>query len=218
MEIKSNNYNPKFTSKIKFISEREFDTKMFRQYFYCGKPKAPFADSFFKGVDVWTPEVRTCTAGGVVGDYSVLAFHLLDKPENIVNVKKQFINLVNNALNNTKSALLIGAKQLEDRGVYLPLFEKLVEEVKNITTPSLFQIHKNKYAESNIGYVSNIDTWFINTTSPKNPKNFFLRDDILTLDDLLNSFESIKIAPQDKLFIDGKEITPTMCPEIFDLH
>lgn len=218
MEIKSNNYNPKFTSKIKFISEREFDTKMFRQYFYCGKPKAPFADSFFKGVDVWTPEVRTCTAGGVVGDYSVLAFHLLDKPENIVNVKTQFINLVNNALNHTKSALLIGAKQLEDRGVSLPLFEKLVEEVKKITTPSLFQIHKNKYAESNIGYVSNIDTWFINTTAPKNPKNFFLRDDILTLDDLLNSFESIKIAPQDKLFIDGKEITPAMCPEIFDLH
>ena len=153
-----------------------------------------------------------------MGDYSVLAFHLLDKPENIMNVKKQFINLVNNALNNTKSALLIGAKQLEDRGVSLPLFEKLVEEVKKITTPSLFQIHKNMYAESNIGYVSNIDTWFINTTAPKDPKKFFLRDDILTLDDLLNSFESIKIAPQDKLFIDGKEITPTMCPEIFDLH
>ena len=217
MEIKFRNTNPNFTSKIKFVSGKDFDSRMFREFFYCGKPDEKFGESFCKGHDIWTPEVRTCSAGGVVDKNCVLAFHLMDKPENIENVKKEFVKTITGSLNEAKSALLLGAKKLKQRQNSVPLFEKLKVEVKKITTPSIFETHKNKYAETNIGYESYTDTWFINTTYPKNTKNLDDRKDVVTLEELLASFEHIKIAPQDKLFIGNKEIKPKNCPEIFNI-
>lgn len=218
MKVQSKNYAPNFTSNIKFVSGKEFDSRMFRQFFYCGKPQEPFIESFCKGCDVWTPEVRTCTAGGVVDGNNVLAFHFMDKAENIENVKTQFASTVDNMLTNVKSALILGAKKLRQRENSIPLFEKLKTELKKIVSPSIFETHKNRFAESNIGYESYSDTWFINTTYPKSIKDLYKRDDVLTLDELLNSFGLIKIAPQDRLFVGGKEITPKICPEIFNIN
>ena len=218
MKIQSKNYSQNFTSNIKFVSGKDFDSRRFRQFFYCGKPKEPFIESFCKGYDVWTPEVRTCTAGGVVDGNNVLAFHLLDKAENIENVKTQFVNTVGNMLTDVKSALILGAKKLRQSENSIPLFEKLKTELKKIVSPSIFETHKNIFAESNIGYESYSDTWFINTIYPKSPQNLYKKDDVLTLDELLNSFKLIKIAPQDRLFVGEKEITPKICPEIFNIN
>lgn len=216
MQISKNqNQNINFKSNIKFVSGKEFDSKMFRRFFYCGKPQDPFISSFVKGKDVWTPEVRTCTAGGVVDTNDVLAFHLIDKAENITEAKHSFADIIRNLTVETKSALLIGSKDVKSRKLSIPLFEQVKSELKKLVTPSVFETHTNKFAESNIGYEKATDTWFINTTYPKHPMLPYKRVDITDFETLQNNFENIKIAPQDRLFVGGKEITPELYPEIF---
>ena len=215
MKIQSQNFTQNFTSNIKFVSGKEFDSRRFSNFFYCGNPDGQFIDSFCKGYDIWTHEVRTCSAGGVVDNDSALAFHLFDKSENIDNVKNMFRNIVADVIGKPKSALLIGGKRLPKCENSVPLFEKLKAELKKITPTSIFEVHKNKFAESNIGYESYSDTWFINTTSPNCFKPLTAEDDVLTLSRLLDNFETIKIAPQDRLFTNGSEITSSDCPAIF---
>ena len=216
MQISKNqNQNINFKSNIKFVSGEEFDSKMFRKFFYCGKPLEPFISSFARGKNVWTPEVRTCTAGGVVDTNDVLAFHLMDKAENIDDTKRSFVDIIRDLTRETKSALLIGAKDVKERKLSVPLFEQVKRELKKLVTPSVFENHTNRYAESNIGYEKATDTWFINTTIPEHPMLPNKRIDITDLASLQENFENIKIAPQDRLFVGGKEITPEICPEIF---
>lgn len=209
------NLNLNFKANIKFVSSKEFDSKMFRQFFYCGKPKEPYIKSFVKGVDIWTPDVRTCTAGGVVDNNDVLAFHLMDKPENIDSTKRTFADIIRDFTEETKSALLIGAKNIRERKDSVPLFESVKAEIKKIVTPSIFETHKNRYAESCVGYEKATDTWFINTSIPEHPMMPNKRIDVVDFDALQANFEDIKIAPQDRLFVGGKEITSEICPEIF---
>lgn len=208
------NYNSlNFKSNIHFVSSPNFDKQMFRSYFYCSAKK-PLMDSMRKGADIWTQSIRTCSGGGLVDNQGALGFHFFNSLETIQKVKEDLIPIVKKQNCKTKSALLIGGKRITNDSVQL--FSTVLDKLKDVVKPSYFKIYKSIYAESDIGYDKHTDSWFINLTNPVDVRNIMARKEVLTLNALKKSFEEIKIAPQDKLFINGKEVTHNDAPEFFD--
>lgn len=202
-----------FKSNIHFVSSPKFDKQMFRSYFYCSTKK-PLMDSMLKGGDIWTQSIRTCSGGGLVDNQGALGFHFFNSLETIQKVKEDLISIVKKQNCKTKSALLIGGKRITNDSVQL--FSTVLDKLKDVVKPSYFKIYKSIYAESDIGYDKHTDSWFINLTNPVDVRNIMARKEVLTLNALKKSFEEIKIAPQDKLFINGKEVTHNDAPEFFD--
>lgn len=202
-----------FKSNIHFVSSPNFDKQMFRSYFYCSTKKT-LMDSMLKGGDIWTQSIRTCSGGGLVDNQGALGFHFFNSLETIQKVKEDLISIVKKQNCKTKSALLIGGKRITNDSVQL--FSTVLDKLKDVVKPSYFKIYKSIYAESDIGYDKHTDSWFINLTNPVDVRNIMARKEVLTLNALKKSFEEIKIAPQDKLFINGKEVTHNDAPEFFD--
>lgn len=202
-----------FKSNIHFVSSPNFDKQMFRSYFYCSTKKT-LMDSMLKGGDIWTQSIRTCSGGGLVDNQGALGFHFFNSLETIQKVKEDLIPIVKKQNCKTKSALLIGGKRITNDSVQL--FSTVLDKLKDVVKPSYFKIYKSIYAESDIGYDKHTDSWFINLTNPVDVRNIMARKEVLTLNALKKSFEEIKIAPQDKLFINGKEVTHNDAPEFFD--
>lgn len=215
MNIQQNNYQPNFQANIKFVNSKEFEKHCFHSYFYCGKPKEPLQASMLKGSDIWTPSVRTCTAGGVVDKDGAVGFHLFDSAENVEKVKRGFLSAMKSFVRKPESSIVIGSKELPTRPESIPLFDTIYNSVKKIVKPSIFKTHKDKLAETDIGYEKSSDTWFVVTSWRENPMMINSTKEVTTLDELKNSFEKIKIAPNDRLFVMNKEITRDTCPEMF---
>jgi len=215
MNIQPAKQNPSFNSKIKIVDSFEFSRQNIRPFFYCGKPSEPLEKSIYKGLNFWTSEVKTCTSGGVVGGKDAAGFHLFDCKENINKVEDEFIQALNTAAGDVKSALVIGSKDLESSPHSIPLFDAVTRKIKEFVTPSIFKTHSRKYSGTDIGYDKNQDTWFINTVWLKNPMMQNSAQDVRTIEELKASFDKIKIAPQDTLFIGGKEIKKSDYPELF---
>lgn len=209
--ISNNNLN--FKSNIHFVSSPNFRKQAFKNYFYCTS-NSPLIDSMQKGGKIWTQSVRTCSAGGLVDSKGALGFHFFNCLETIKKVKEDLIPIIQKENSKTQSALLIGAKRICDSSPML--FDTVLEKLKEVVNPSYFKIFKNIYSECGVGYDKPSDSWFINLTVPKDDSRHYIPKDILTLEELQNDFEEIKIAPQDKLFINGKEIKKSDAPEIFE--
>lgn len=215
MNIQQKSCQPNFQANIKFVNSKEFEKHCFHSYFYCGKAKEPLQASMLKGVDIWTPSVRTCTAGGVVDKDGAVGFHLFDSVENIEKVKRGFQNVLKSFVRSPESSIVIGSKEVAGRPDSVPLFDAICQSVKKIVKPSIFKTHKNKMAETDIGYEKSSDTWYVVTSWRENPMLINFTKEVTTVDELKNSFEKIKIAPQDRLFVMDKEITKKNYPEMF---
>lgn len=181
----------------------------------CHKPAEPLRLSFIKDSDFWTGDIRTCTAGGVVDDNGALGFHLFDCAENIINAGESMPKIIDFLNGRNKSALLIGAKNLPSRCNSVPLFDRVRSIVERFVNPSIFKVHSNNFAESNVAYEKALDTWFVNTPLPKCPCYMPNEPFVDSLESLLSAFKEIKIAPQDTLFIGERQITKQDCPKIF---
>lgn len=216
MNINSSNDKTPFSSNIRFVTSKEFDRHCFHSFFYCGRPTLPIDSSMLKGKDIWTPDIRTCTAGGVVDSEGAAGFHIFDCRENLEKLKNDFIPAIKNMIQKPLSALIIGSKKLDRYPDSIPVFEETNSQIKKLTTPSVFKTHSNRFASTDIGYEQSTDTWFINSTYPKNPMMPDFREEVLSVDDLKNNFERIRIAPQDNLFIMDKPVTRGICPEFFE--
>jgi len=215
MNIQPQTNRPSFQSNIKFVNSKEFEKHAFHTFFYCKRPEEALKQSLVKGGDVWTPAVRTCTAGGVVDNEGAVGFHIFDNAENINEVKDNFINGIKSFVQHPKSALILGSKEIMSRPESVTLFETVSKKLKEILTPSTFKTHKNMFAESDIGYEKATDTWFVVTSNQENPMLLNSIKEVVTPEELKNSFEQIKIAPQDRLFVMDKEITKNDYPEMF---
>ncbi len=215
MQVHSTPNNISFQSKIKFVPYQTFLEKELLPVVDCHKPVEPFRLSFIKDSDFWTGDIRTCTAGGIIDDNGALGFHLFDCVENVNNAGESMPKIIDYSNGQNKSALLIGAKKLPTRCNSVPLFNKVRSIVERFVTPSIFGVHKNNYAESNIAYEKALDTWFVNTPLPKYPTYMPNEPFVDSLETLLSAFKEIKIAPQDTLFIGEKQITKKDCPTIF---
>lgn len=224
------NSNINFQSKIKFVSSQEFSRQKFNEHFYCSI-KNDLNDSMAKSPKIWTHSIRTCTGGGIVDKQGALGFHFYDCIKILEGVKNNFADFIKQINNNNISALIIGSKRVNSREIEsdfsntpsemkeplsLRMFETVRAEINKFVSPSIFRTYNDNSMESDIGYSGIEDTWFINTNYLKHPQLLYTETDLLTLDALKSAFEEIKIAPQDRLFIDNKEITKDMCPEIFE--
>ena len=206
---------PNFKSRIKFVTSKEFNNCNFRDYFYCNETTKPLIDSFTTFSSIWSPNVKTCTAGGLVNKEKNWGFHLYDCIENIKNVRKDFKSIINADKNKYESALIIGSKDLTGSPNSIPLFEEVQKTLQEIVTPSIFKTFKNIYSACDIGYDKNLDTWFINLNVIINKINPFFPTDIMGIENIKDSFEKIQIAPQDELFIGDEQIKKEDFPELF---
>lgn len=211
-----NNNNINFQSKIKFVSSKDFDSRLFNHIIFCKPSTAPIENSFKKAESLRTYEVRTCTAGGIVDKDGVLGFHIYDCRDNVQKIVENLSGVIKKLNKESLSALVLGAKDMPNSRHSVPLCEAVTGIVGKILNPSVFKAHTNKFAQTDLGYSKMTDTWYIDTTIPENPMMpYAKRKSVTTLKELLGSFEKITIAPQDRLFIGGKEITKDICPDIF---
>jgi len=216
MNISVQNNNISFQSKIKFVSSKDFDSNHFSHIIFCKPSTAPLESSFKKYRSLQTYEVRTCTAGGIVDNEGVLGFHIYDCRDNVQKVIENLLEMVKKLNKDNISALVLGAKDIPNSRHSVPLCDAVTDNVSKLLKPSVFRTHTNKFAQTNLGYNKAADTWLIDTSIPKIPMlPFAERKSVTTLKELLGSFEKITIAPQDRLFVGGKEITKDICPEIF---
>lgn len=216
MNISPETDNINFQSKINFVSAKEFKSKHCKHLLYCKPPTAPVESSFMKESGFWTYEVKSCTAGGIVDKNGVLGFHILDCAENIRKLKQNMQDIIKNLNHNNLSALVIGAKDLPDSQYSIPMFDTVSEIIKKVIKPSVFKRHTNIYAQTDLKYDSQTDTWMIATLIPEIPMLPYGKTKSITdIHTLLENFGSVNIAPQDRLFINGREITKEVCPEIF---
>lgn len=210
------NNSPNFKSNIKFVTSKQFDTLMFNNGFYCTNPKDKFEKSFKRGRRIWTWGIRTCTAGGVVDSQGVTGFHIYPDSFGEKAVKSDFMTIMRNFIDiRVRSALLLGSKELNTDPCSVPIFDIISSKLKRVVIPSEFKTFTHASAEADIGYSKDEDTWYINTNHVKDRRRQDITEDVTTLDGLKSSFKSIKIAPQDRLFIGEKEITHKDAPEIF---
>lgn len=204
-----------FQSNIHFVSFAEFDKQMFRNFFYCQGAMRPLNESMLKGKDIWTSSIRTCSAGGIVDNQGALGFHFFNSLENIQKVKDNLFSIIKKKNGKAKSALLIGGKRIDGIETSLKLFDTVLDKLHKFVQPSYFKVYKNMFAESDLGYDKRSDSWFINLSLPVSENSLESREDVLTLKKLKECFEKIKIAPQDKLYIAGKEVKRREVPEWF---
>ena len=199
-----------FTSKIQFVDPYHF--LKIRKGDRIGYKHNEV--NILKSPLFYSEDIRTCTGGGLVNpQIEAEGFHFWDDLKN----KKNF-NLIMNSLfrfiKNPKQALLIGSKEINSNPLSTEQFQKIkqifLERVPNIT---IFEKHRFRNSESHYHYNLKDDTWTICSTY--NRPNNLTQNTIKTIADLKNCFEYIQISPQDKLYINNKEIIPKDYPDIF---
>jgi len=210
------NNSQNFGSNIRFVSAKEFNALAFKDFFYCAGSAESFTKSFKKGDRIWTCGIRTCTAGGIVDEEGAVGFHIYPNFAGEEAVNSNFITIIKALLKKRiKSSLVLGSKNMKGQPYSIPIFETIAKKLKKITIPSEFETFTNLHAEADVGFDKYSDSWFINANYPPNPMLPTKTVDITTLTDVKSAFKTIKIAPNDKLFANGKEVTREEAPELF---
>lgn len=193
-----------FTSNIKFISRNDFNLlplkRLEQSGNFAGYTRPRFQERVESSVianEAYTDGIYGCIAGTII-EKNMLMFHLnpvpyLDTPQIIDDYIKNYINATKQDKERLKG-LLIGGQILSERS------NKLFEYLKNLFTnhkinTSFFE--GQYHGRTGVYYSQEKDTYFINA------QNRYDRD-ILTIEELKDHFEKIKISKQDQLFLNGK--------------
>lgn len=202
MEIRD---NITFTSNINFVSTRQF-RKVIRK---CGEyiPFADYGEGKFSSFSstFYTKDIRTCTAGGVKNERKAKGFHIKDSRINFENIKNIFKTVKNDFEDKIDGGLLIGSKKLLFAPNSLPIFKTMKNLLKKETPNiSVFETFDDSLSEAHIHYSHPKDTWTINVQLiDREKENYY---SVLSKKQLQNAFKNISISPNDKVFINGKEI------------
>ncbi len=202
--------SPSFKSKINFIPYGQFAkmNKINPIKFDHEHPNVLKADKF------WSANIRSCTGGGIVGKNEASGYHIWDDRVNFDGIK----NVIENITSSVKepvSGLVIGAKDIKEAPRSMPMFTKIRNAMnRNVPNVSVFQAIKEKLGQIHYAYNRKEDTWYL-CCEKVNPKNGNSIPVVRGIKSLKNFFSKISIAPNDRLFIKGKEVLPKDCPEIF---
>ena len=162
----------------------------------------------------WSANIRSCTGGGIVGKNEASGYHIWDDRVNFDGIK----NVIDNITSSVKepvSGLVIGAKDIKEAPRSMPMFTKIRNAMnRNVPNVSVFQAIKEKLGQIHYAYNRKEDTWYL-CCEKVNPKNGNSIPVVRGIKSLKNFFSKISIAPNDRLFIKGKEVLPKDCPEIF---
>lgn len=195
--------NVSFTSKINFVDAKTFYYK-FRQGLYVDPRDV---DEFVcKSNEIFTDEVRTCTAGGVI-DFNnsvVGAFHFFDDFDNNLALGR-FLKELFGKIQNPQRALIVGGKQLRNSIYSIPNFTEICKGIKErVPKVTVFGEHKFPWSETDIHYSLKDDTWTIH--SMYRPYNDYKEHEVLSLEDLHEAYKSVELAEGDSLYINGEQV------------
>ncbi len=161
-----------------------------------------------------TFDIRTCTGGWLKSedDTTAVGFHLWDIYTD--KIFKEQLGVIKKLLIKPDGGLLIGSKRLEESPNSIKNFLKLKKELtKKTSNISWFKTIKKEYGEVDFKYSRADDTCNLRLLSwSKDGERCTL---VNSLKNLLDFFEEISISPNDRLFINGKEITEKEAPHIF---
>ncbi len=191
-----------FTSRINFVDAKTFEK--FRKGQYVNFRVRNHLT--YKANEIYTDEVRTCTAGYVTDleTKKVEGFHYYDDLLNYIGID-DLKDKLSKTIEKTSRALLIGGKDLKSAKFSLLNLDMLVEFFKNKTPNlTLFKQHNFPWSESNFHYDIKTDTCTIH--SMFRPHTEIKQKDVLTKDDLLFAFKEIKIADGDELYMNGQKV------------
>lgn len=214
MQILNDNF-VNFKANIKFLDGKKFGKCCLDNYFYCSYPTSPLTKSMAIGDKFCTFKIRSCTGGGIIGKEGALGFHFYDATKNIEKVSNYFKNIVEENVFEPISALLIGSKDIPSAPNSVRLYNEVAKQTKKIVTPSEFKTFADGFAEADIAYEKVKDTWFVNAFRLQDKFFYTKHLEIESVNDLKSMFKSIKIAPQDRLFIGEKEVLASEHPELF---
>lgn len=200
-----------FKSKIQFVNREQF-RKIVQKSARWKKNNIDHNSNYIKyGMNFHTTKIRTCTAGGfIIPQKKSCGFHILNS--DFFNKKLDWI-FQNTFFNiQPERALLIGSKKYDGVKYSLENFKKIKEIVTSkVKDVSIFECHRFPLSESNFHYSASKDTWTI-----LGQYNYKGKDiQVTTLKDLKRLYKKITIAKGDRLFINGVEISPKDCPQIF---
>lgn len=214
-----------FTSRIKFVSGNKFQELARGQYVdfrneqilnhidmarkeklkkIYGQGIKNLRLDVLKADEFYTDSVRTCTAGGVVNTKTgeAAGFHIYDSFDNYDETDDILENIFGR-VKNPDRALLIGSKKLDVAQYSTEIFKQIKEGImKRVPKVTLFREHTFPYSESNLCYLSEPDTWIIN--SMYRPLTDYKEYDVLTKQDLDKCFKEVKIADGDVLLFEKK--------------
>ncbi len=199
-----------FKSRINFVDRAMFD-KIKRGTKILYKHDTP---NIIKDNEFFTEEIRTCSGGGLVKPFvEADGFHLMDDVINFNNLH-DFLVYLFRYVKNADRGLLLGSKELGTRPYSVKVFEKIKKAfLARIPNVSLFEGHTYSQAQTHFNYSLKDDTWTI--CSEYRPLNTKALLPVRTLSELKKVYRNVSIADGDTLFINGKQITPDMAPEIF---
>jgi hypothetical protein len=118
------------------------------------------------------------------------------------------------------SGLLFGDKIVLDcfpytheRGrISSDMFYAIKKVLSGLTDISFFQTHSAYPAQTHGLYVKDGDTWYLNTQSLDIGNDY-----IIEPNDIIENFKKAYISPNDRLFVNNKEILPDEYPKLFSL-
>lgn len=203
------NSNVSFKSRINILRSANYYALHKGDYVDFLLEKTP---NIVKSKDLYTNDIRTCTAGVFVTEESAVGFHFWDT-KLFDKRLLSYIEKLNKTLSQAKNGIIIGAKNLDDAPHSIKNFNIIKKETKYLTPNiSIFKGIKKEYGEVSFNYTKENDTlnMLIKSYSPNGYTSV-----VTNIKKLLQFFSTIKIAPTDTLFIDGIEITEKDAPKIF---
>lgn len=190
--------NVSFKSRINFVNYSAYKRRVNGIYIDF----EPIMDCFCKNGKFWTDNIRTCTAIGLINTDTkeALGVHYHDSEINY-KMLEHFLERMFKWINNPNRCLIIGSKDLKSSEFSIPTFDKiykiLSERIENMT---VFGKHKYSHGQSHIHYNIDNDAWDICT------ENGVFHEDVYDEKTLKNSFQTIRIADGDSLYINDKQI------------
>ncbi len=203
----TNTYPVSFKSRINIVTNKVFAELPAGRYIDF-LMESPIRPNIIASDKFYTLRIRTCTGGGLKSSRSneAAGFHFWDEKLNAKNLQS-FINQLKDYVKNSDGGLLIGSKKITGSPNSVPLFKLVKKELTKICPNiSYFQTIKKPYGEADFKYSLPDDTWNIRLTDT---------DTVRTINKLQEFFEKIYIAPTDRLFVNGKEITKQEAPQFF---
>lgn len=202
--------NISFKSRIRFVDHAMFNKlkKGSQIQYKHGTP------NIVKDKEFFSEEIRTCSGGGLVkSSVEAEGFHLLDDVVNFNNLHDFMVYLFR-YVKNADRGLLLGSKELGTRPYSVKIFEKLKKVFQaRVPNVSIFEGHTYSNAQTHFYYSVKDDMWTI--CSEYRPVGTQKLIPVTTLEQLKKVYRNVSIADGDTLFINGREITPDMVPELF---
>ena len=198
--------NVSFKSKINFIPSEGFpDIK--RSASFLEVPEDIHVQT--KKSDIFADCICDCTALFLVGKERIVhAFHFFNNEDtSSENLEKT----LDKQLEKYKiyKGLIIGGKKLKHRPDSLKVFQRVLDKVKKFSPDISVFKNQGRHGITDVHYSPQEDTYNIQSDYGPSLKT------LASVEELIQAFKEISVAPQDELYINGKLVSKNEHPKLF---